>query len=83
MTPSTGSAVLNVNKCTADKNGTGTVLRSGALAIKKGMMSYWDSWGKRHPVTILHVIYPFKYMIYLICSWIMYKLWIHSSVALH
>ena len=34
---------------------SGTVLRSGALAIKKGMMSYWDSWGKRHPATILHV----------------------------
>ena len=55
VTPSTGSEVLNVNKNTTDKNGT--VLRSGALAIKKGMMSYWDSWGKRHPVTILHVIY--------------------------
>lgn len=30
-------------------------VRTGALGIKKGMMSYWDSWGKRHPVTILHV----------------------------
>lgn len=38
------------------KSETGSpVLRSGALAIKKGMMSYWDSWGKRHPATILHV----------------------------
>ena len=33
----------------------GSSVRTGALAIKKGMMSYWDSWGKRHPVTILHV----------------------------
>ena len=34
---------------------TGESLRTGALGIKKGMMSYWDSWGKRHAVTILHV----------------------------
>ena len=31
------------------------IKRCGALAVKKGMMSYWDSWGRRHPVTILHV----------------------------
>lgn len=28
--------------------------RCGALAIKIGMMSWWDSWGQRHPVTVLH-----------------------------
>ena len=49
------------NKENYDKNGS--VLRSGALAIKKGMMSYWDSWGKRHPVTILHVTYLENMMI--------------------
>lgn len=38
----------------------GLPVRTGALAIKKGMMSYWDTWGKRHPVTILHV-FPMKY----------------------
>ena len=30
-------------------------LRTGALGIKKGMMSYWDNLGLRHAVTILHV----------------------------
>lgn len=34
---------------------TSNSIRTGALGIKKGMMSYWDTWGKRHPVTILHV----------------------------
>lgn len=34
---------------------TGNSIRTGALGIKKGMMSYWDTWGKRHPVTIIHV----------------------------
>ena len=29
--------------------------RCGALAIKLGMMSWWDSWGQRHPVTVLHL----------------------------
>lgn len=29
--------------------------RCGALAIKIGMMSWWDSWGQRHPVTVLHL----------------------------
>lgn len=34
---------------------TARVRRCGALAFKKGMMSYWDTWGARHPVTVLHV----------------------------
>lgn len=34
---------------------TSNSVRTGALGIKKGMMSYWDTWGKIHPVTILHV----------------------------
>lgn len=46
---------LEEGKSENSGNGNGVVLRTGALAIKKGMMSYWDSWGKRHPVTILHV----------------------------
>lgn len=29
--------------------------RVGVLAIKKGMMSVWDSWGARHAVTVLHL----------------------------
>lgn len=33
------------------------IRRPGALAFKKGMMSYWDTWGVRHPVTVLHVSY--------------------------
>lgn len=29
--------------------------RCGALAFKLGMMSYYDGWGQRHPVTVLHL----------------------------
>ena len=29
--------------------------RTGALAIKKGMMSWWDQWGRQWPVTVLQV----------------------------
>lgn len=31
------------------------IRRCGALAIKLGMMSFWDRWGVRHPVTVLHL----------------------------
>ncbi len=29
--------------------------RIGAVAFKRGMMSYWDKWGCRHPVTVLEL----------------------------
>lgn len=29
--------------------------RTGVLAFKRGMMSHFDKWGLRHPVTVLHV----------------------------
>ena len=29
--------------------------RCGALGIKLGMMPVWDSWGERHPCTVLHL----------------------------
>lgn len=57
-------------------------IRTGALGIKKGMMSYWDTWGKMHPVTILHVnifnIINFNISIF---SWITFKLWIPLNAA--
>lgn len=31
------------------------IRRCGALALKLGMMSFWDRWGVRHPVTVLHL----------------------------
>lgn len=34
---------------------TARIRRTGALAFKKGMLSFWDAWGVRHPVTVLHV----------------------------
>jgi hypothetical protein len=33
--------------------------RCGLLAIKKGMMSMWDAWGRMVPITVLQV--SFKY----------------------
>lgn len=29
--------------------------RTGVLAFKRGMMSHYDKWGYRHPVTVLDV----------------------------
>jgi hypothetical protein len=29
--------------------------RTGAVGIKLGMMSHYDEWGRRHPVTVLRV----------------------------
>lgn len=34
-------------------------IRTGILAIKKGMMTHYDKNGIRHPVTVLHVNYYF------------------------
>jgi hypothetical protein len=31
--------------------------RSGLLAVKKGMLSTWDKWGRHTPVTALQVLY--------------------------
>lgn len=30
--------------------------RTGVLAFKRGMMSHYDKWGYRHPITVLDVI---------------------------
>ena len=30
--------------------------RTGVLAFKRGMMSHYDKWGYRHPVTVLDVL---------------------------
>lgn len=30
-------------------------VRTGVLAFKRGMMSHFDKWGYRHPVTVLDV----------------------------
>lgn len=29
--------------------------RTGVLAFKRGMMSHYDKWGYRHPITVLDV----------------------------
>jgi len=29
--------------------------RTGALAMKVGMLGVWDKWGIRYPVSVLHV----------------------------
>lgn len=58
ISPVTSNANENINNCSANTATpvyTSSSIRTGALGIKKGMMSYWDTWGKRHPVTILHV----------------------------
>lgn len=58
ISPVTSNANENVNNYSANITTpvyTSSSIRTGALGIKKGMMSYWDTWGKRHPVTILHV----------------------------
>lgn len=31
------------------------IVRCGALAIKSGMLTHYDSWGKPHPVTVLNL----------------------------
>ena len=49
------TATDNSNATNSDLKYTSNSIRTGALGIKKGMMSYWDTWGKIHPVTILHV----------------------------
>lgn len=56
--------------------------RPGALAFKRGMMSFWDAWGVRHPVTVLHVrsrrddTFTIR-----VCSWTTCRPWTRSKWA--
>ena len=55
ITKASDSATLGAAASSSNVKWTPKTVRVGALGIKKGMMSFWDSWGRRYPVTVVHV----------------------------